>query len=358
MTNCLACGGINLQVAIDLGAQPLANGYTDPDPEFHELKLLYCEDCYHAQLSKFIDPEKLYRHYLYVSGTSNTLREWFKDFAARKEFDLVQPRSKKILDVASNDGSTLIEFAERGWEVLGVDPAENIDTQGIPTLHEFFGETWEVDTKFDLILAFNVLAHGPDPLGMLKGIYNNLTDDGTAYVMTSQASMFDNGQFDTIYHEHHSFFSLKSFQTLANRAGFTDISYEIADIHGGSYLFKLTKSDDWAELPQKRPDFEGFADKVANIHPYKLVGYGAAAKAVVVINSLKQDLAYVVDEAPLKIGTFIPGTKIPIVSPELLRSDTDNLVIIVYAWNFYEEIVVKIKKLRPNRSDVFIRYWK
>ncbi len=345
---CLACDSPNLKECLDLGEQPLANNY-DSD-EKYPLKLLYCDKCWHAQLSYFVDPEKLYRNYYYVSGTSNTLRQWFKDFASKQS-------GNTVLDVASNDGSLLLEFANLGWITLGVDPAENLDTQGQRTIHAFFDETSVFGNKFDLITAFNVLAHGPNPLSLLKGIYNNLKDDGVAYIMTSQGSMFENGQFDTIYHEHHSYFSPRSFQTLANRAGFTDITMSIEPIHGGSMLFRLTKSKNKTNLDCQRPDFEGFAAKCEGIQPYKIVGFGAAAKGVVVINALKQDLAYIIDEAPLKIGKYLPGTKIPILPPETLEGDPDNLFIIIYAWNFYDEILAKIKKLRPHNQDVVVRYW-
>lgn len=349
---CLACGNPDLKLGLDLGEQPLANDYTSSDPHKYPLKLVYCNNCYHAQLSKFIDPEKLYRHYSYVSGTSDTLKQWFSDFADR----FGNGTGKIVLDIASNDGSLLKEFEKRSWSVLGVDPAENIETD-IPTLHEFFDEDFKWEAKFDLITAFNVLAHGPNPLSLLKGIYKNLREDGEAYVMVSQGNMFANGQFDTIYHEHHSFFSPNSFQELANRAGFTDIQVGIEPIHGGSYLFGMTKKPNITQLPQNRPDFEGFADKANKIKPYKIVGYGAAAKGVVVINKLKQKLDYVVDEAPMKIGKKIPGTEIPIVSPYYMADDDDNLFIIIYAWNFIDEITDKINKLRPGRSDIIVSYW-
>ena len=350
MTECLACGGSSLSLCLDLGEQPLANNY-DTD-EKYPLALNYCEDCYHAQLTVSVDPEKLYRNYYYVSGTTNTLRQWFSDFADRF------PTPGRVLDVASNDGSLLLEFEKRGWKVLGFDPAENIDTQGIHTIHNFFGEDVTLADKYDLITAFNVLAHGPNPISLMRGIYNNLTDNGVAYVMTSQGSMFENGQFDTVYHEHHSFFSLNSFQELANRAGFTDISYTREPIHGGSYLFRLTKSSNRTQLPQNRPDFEGFRKKVLSKRPYKIVGFGAAAKGVVMINAIGQKLDYIVDEAPLKIGKRIPGTDIEIVPPQVLADEPDNLVVIVYAWNFYDEVVTKVRNLRPGRDDVFIRYYK
>jgi SAM-dependent methyltransferase len=348
---CLACGSPDLKLSLDLGDQPLANDYDSLNPQKYPLQLLYCENCYHAQLSLFLPPEQLYKHYSYLSGTSNTLKRWFADFADR--FD--EPGS--MLDIAANDGSLIEEFWKRGWAVAGIDPAENIDSDVGHIIHAFFGEDTRLG-KFDLITAFNVLAHGANPLGILKGIYDNLKHDGEAYVMVSQGNMFANGQFDTIYHEHHSFFSPNSFQELANRAGFTDIQVGLEPIHGGSYLFGLKKGKTATQLPQNRPDFEGFADKANRVKPYKIVGYGAAAKGVVVINKLKQKLEYVVDESPLKIGKKIPGTDIPIVDPLYMAEDDDNLLIIIYAWNFYDEISEKIERLRPNRDDIVVSYWR
>ena len=347
--NCLACDGASLKLCLDLGEQPLANNYDSH--ERYPLAINYCENCWHAQLTYFVDPEKLYKNYYYVSGTSKTLKDWFNSFAGRF------PKPGTMLDIASNDGSLMREFKYRQWSVFGVDPAENIVPGDLNVRVDYFNESYSDPWQYDLITAFNVLAHVPDPLSILKGIYHNLKEDGVAYVMTSQAYMFQNGQFDTIYHEHHSYFSPHSFWTLANRAGFVNISYTIEPVHGGSYLFKLTKSNHKTGWYGKRPDFEGFKAKVDKIKPYKIVGFGAAAKAVVVINALNQPLDYIVDEAPLKIGKNIPGTDIPIVSTEFLQYDSANLIIIVYAWNFYDEIVNKIKNLRPNKDDVIVRYW-
>ncbi len=347
LKRCLACGGKKLSQVLDLGKQPLANNYGES--KRYPLILNACKDCDHAQLSISVSPDKLFKHYLYESGTSNTLREWFKKFAQER----VQG---DVLDVASNDG-TFLKYCKRyGHSVQGIDPAENLTPKSIPTRVEFFDEDTRFDKQFDTITAFNVVAHTPNPLSIMRGIRSNLTTTGTAWVMCSQGAQFETGQFDTIYHEHHSYYSIRSMTALANRAGLCIVNVTIEPIHGGSLLFEMRKLNDI--------DFERYQDDVADViaeakdfYPRsKLVAYGAAAKGVVFLNATGLKPEFVVDEAGLKWGHTIPGTNIPIVSPEALKTSED-LTIIILAWNFADEIVAKIKKLRPKNNDQFVRFW-
>lgn len=347
LSNCLACLGTRLQPLIDLGEQPLANNFTTT--EKYPLAVNYCERCFHAQLTVSIDPEVLYRNYLYVSGTTDTLNAWFKEFAARFR----QHPIGRILDIAGNDGSLLKHFRDMGWEVLNIDPAENLkhfnDELGIEMVTEFWRE--EIAEKygqFDVITAFNVVAHTPNPTDLLRGIKKALKPTGRAFIMTSQANMLSTGQFDTIYHEHHSFFTENSMETLLKRV-FPGYVYRFGrePIHGESMIVEVSRP--YLAFKEMKEKVTQFIREL----PEGTVGYGAAAKATVMLNSAKRDLAWVVDENPLKQGHCIPGTKTPIVAPEKLEDDTGNLDIVILAWNFADEIMGKIKKLRPTKEDRF-----
>ena len=349
LKRCLACGGKNLFQVIDLGKQPLANNYGEKKK--YPLVLNACKDCDHAQLSISVDPKKLFSHYLYESGTSQTLRDWFSAFA---KFSV----SGKILDIASNDGTFLRYCKRYGHKVQGIDPAENLVPKGIPTRVEFFGRDTRFDTKFDTITAFNVIAHTPDPLSIMEGIRDNLADDGTAYVMCSQGNQFYTGQFDTIYHEHHSYYSVRSMTALANRAGLHIRQISLQPIHGNSLLFTLHKLPT-VDYDKYRQDVE---DTIAEAKEFytsnTLVAYGAAAKGVVFLNATGMKPEVVVDEAEIKWGYNIPGTEIPIVEPKVLKSYKEDLTIVILAWNFADEIIKKIQKLRPNNKDTFVRFFK
>lgn len=353
LNKCLVCGGERLTQVIDLGMQPLANNYLPlgQTQEKYPLALNYCQDCTHSQLSFSVDPDTLYSNYLYVSGTTATLRDWFYNFSQR--FSQEEPGS--ILDIAGNDGSLLTHFKGMKWNVTNIDPAKNLrqfnKDLGIPIITEFWSEKLAKDSgvKFDVITAFNVIAHTRNPLDLVKGIKEALKDNGRAYIMTSQADMLRAGQFDTIYHEHHSFFTEESMRLLLEKAGFKDwqITFTRERIHGGSMMVEV------ARPYQKFVSQTNRTLEFLKTVPESAIGYGAAAKGVVMLNSSGLKLRYVVDENKLKHDTVIPGTEIPIVSPKLLLKEKKDLVIVILAWNFADEIISKVKKLRPKRHDTF-----
>lgn len=352
LVRCLACGSKNLKKLIDLGEQSLANDYRAIGELYHEkypLVLNRCLDCNHAQQKVSVDPTVLYDNYLYVSGTSNTLREYFASFA--KE---VTERYGvgSILDIACNDGTMLNEFKKLGWKVMGVDPARNLkeytDKLDIPVMVDYWNESLaEKFSQYDIVTAFNVVAHGPDPLSLLKGMKK--VAKKAIYIMTSQSEMFQRGEFDTIYHEHHSFFCVNSMLELVKRAGINwMMSVRKEPVHGNAYLF---------ELNNPFPEYVNLTNHLRyDLGQLKspLVAYGAAAKGVVMLNSSEARPEYVIDENPLKYNKTIPGTSIPIYSPEKLIEDPRDLYIIILAWNFFDEIKEKIKQLRPEKKDIII----
>ena len=383
MKNCLACGSSNLETFCSLGNQPLANNHKaskdEPDNLF-PLDVNVCRDCFHSQLSIAVDRDVLYKHYLYVSGVSKTLVNEFDDVAALicKE----NPEAKSVLDVACNDCTLLRSFRKQGMELYGIDPAENIIesiTDTDMTLWADYVPTTKESVQLpqvDIITCFNVVAHVPDPLSMLKECKKYLNPNGTLYIQTSQKDMIVNGEFDTIYHEHHSFFTINSMKHLAERAGFKLHDVVTRPVHGNSYLFALKHESDGALIPEKIAaeaalnditTFREFGAKAikkknrlvhviqhARAKNHKVVGYGAAAKGIVMLNYHKMPHDYVIDDTPLKINKIIGGVNIPILSSDVLAAEPDDLTIIVYAWNFFDEIYNKIRALRPNNNDVIV----
>ena len=383
----MACGlnSEHLVEYCDLGMQPLANNLKDSASEPNELyplKVNVCTNCFHSQLTVAVDRDALYKHYLYVSGTSNTLV---------KEFDLVAEyiqqshpgEDRNVLDIACNDGTFLRAFRKYKWNLWGIDPAlnivEKINDNDITAVADYFPPTSDIALpKFDVITCFNVVAHIPNPFDFLVECKQHLKDDGSIYIQTSQRDMIKNGEFDTVYHEHHSFFNINSMKVLAARAGLALHNVESRPVHGRSYLFVLkhqSNNNDYIENLKNEelhlfslPTYAEFQQKVYRNkqqlesiirqsldNNIKVVGYGAAAKGVVMSNYLGVHHEFIADENPLKIGKIIGGVNIPVADPKVLSSIPEDLTIVVYAWNFYEEICKKIKLLRPNNNDNMVR---
>ncbi len=380
LNRCLCCDSTNLVNVLDLNNQPLANSYLsspDQNEEVYPLAINFCKDCTHIQLTHAVDPNLLFKNYLYVSGTTQTLRDyfdWFVDFVSQ------YVDGKVVLDIACNDGSQLNSFKQKGYTTFGIDPAENlypISSKDHSVVCDYFTESAinQLNTKFDIITAQNVFAHNTYPLEFLKLAKDCLADDGKIFIQTSQADMVWNKQFDTIYHEHISFFSVKSFKTLAERAGLYLIDVVRTHVHGTSFVFVLSKHNNVSkdllgdELPLSVRIMEEYSrncrkiarEIVAEIKQlkeqgYKVIGYGAAAKGNTFLNFSKFTLDYIVDDNPLKQGLYVPGSKILIKSPDAISLEEGKLIVIPLAWNFFDEIKEKVIKQKAN--DVkFLKYF-
>jgi SAM-dependent methyltransferase len=392
ITECLACGNTDLIPTLDLQDQPLANsfqahgGVKDTDQWF-PLAINRCSECNHLQLTHAVNPELIYTHYLYVSGTSQTYVEymdWYAGFV-REQF---RHWPTTLLDVGCNDGSQLDAFKSIGFRTYGVDPAKNLHdatrAKGHTVICDFWPTEQEFDTEFDVITAQNSFAHNPNPLGWLLSAGQRLRHDGKIFISTSQADMVLNGEFDTIYHEHINYFNAYSMRCLAERAGLHLIDVVKTPIHGTSYIFVLAKkpANDYRienilaterslglQDPATYTDWaNGVKDLLIRLkdqidvyrHYYSVVGYGAAAKGMTLINASNIHLDCVIDDNPLKQGLYCPGTAIPVVSIDWLDSVKDPREAIVFvplAWNFYNEIKKKIKAKRNNPEDIFLRYF-
>jgi 2-polyprenyl-3-methyl-5-hydroxy-6-metoxy-1,4-benzoquinol methylase len=379
---CLCCGSEKLQTILDLGNQPLANSYLKSQNEEEmtfPLALNYCKNCTHLQLTHVVNPDLLFKHYLYVSGTTQTLRDYFDSFVAITESYFSSIYSRKVLDIACNDGSQLDSFKKFGYETYGIDPAENLyelSSKNHNVICDYLTKNSIVQfgTKFDIITAQNVFAHNTYPKEFLEICRDNLNDDGLIFIQTSQANMVEYGQFDTVYHEHISFFNPESMLTLAKSVDLKLVNVEKTNIHGTSFLFVLAKKDsDYFILYDIEKEqrhtleiVENFSSRAKNTiedlqikmkmrSDELIVGYGAAAKGNTVLNFGQIKFDYIVDDNPMKQGLYTPGMRIPIVSLNHINSLNRKVIWVPLSWNFYGEIVKRIEAARDTTNDSFMQ---
>jgi hypothetical protein len=330
----------------------------------------------------------MFKHYLYVSGTTQTLKDYF-DLFAKKTLEYV-PNAKNILDIANNDGTQLDSYKKLGLKTYGIDPATNLYNEAVSKGHEVICDYFNTNTvqkftnKFDIITAQNVFAHNKYTVDFLTSCKTLMHDDSVLFIQTSQANMVLNNEFDTIYHEHLSFFNTNSMKALVERCGLVLSDVFKTDIHGTSYVFVITKKDLGKTGTQEMIQFEterGLYDILTypsyalkcykatfdlkhkleelKAQGYTLIGYGAAAKGNTLLNFGKIKLDVIIDDNPLKQNLLTPGMNIPIVSSDYLLEleETQKTAFIPLAWNFYKEIKTRIKDKRNNSNDLFIKYF-
>ena len=384
--DCVCCGKSNLSLVLDLNKQPLANSYHKEDEilEEYPLGLNLCDDCYHLQLTHIVNPDLLFKNYLYCSGTTQTLRdnfEWFTNFTLENsDIDV-----ETVLDIACNDGTQLDCFKSKGIHTYGIDPAENLyelSSKNHNVICDYFDSSL-YNRMFDVIIAQNVFAHNENPKKFLDDCEQLMHDDSKLYIQTSQADMIRNNQFDTIYHEHISFFNINSMNELIKRTGLHLVDVIKTPVHGVSYLFVLSIKKTNEHRVQNLIDveretglyskktYDDYKQNILNIvesfkkvvehvqGEYPVIGYGAAAKGNTFLNFTDIKLDYVIDDNELKQGLYTPGTNIEIKSVELLKEygEDDRILFVPLAWNFYKEIRERIKKVRDNKNDLFLKYF-
>ncbi|MDZ4863055.1 MAG: class I SAM-dependent methyltransferase [Gemmatimonadota bacterium] len=382
--DCRACGGGRLTQFVDLGPQPLANSLPRSPAEFatelfFPMGVYLCEDCGLVQLVDVIDPELLFRDYVYVTGTSDTIAAHNVGYARTVVQLLALTGKDLVVEVASNDGSLLSRFQTHGVRTLGVEPARNIAAiaraAGIETISEFFNEAAGPAIRAShgpakVVIGNNVLAHVDEPVGFLRGAAALLEEDGLVITEVPYLREFvDRLEYDTVYHEHLCYFSVSALMRLAERAGLSIIRVDHVPVHGGSIRMYAAKR---ARHPQHAPAVQALAaaelaDGLTTLSRFQrfatdvsrqrealralltrlkaegrtVAGYGAPAKGNTQLNycGITTDLmAWTVDKSPHKVGRYIPGTHQPILpAAELLARQPDYTVIL--AWNFAEEIM-------------------
>ena len=376
----------------DLGMTPLANAYRREEdlnrPEtFYPLVAYACERCHLVQLPSSVDPGTLFDDYLYFSSYSRTWLEHCRRHAASTVPRFGLTPSSQVIEVASNDGHLLRCFADLGIPVLGIEPAQNVAevarAAGVPTVSRFFGEEVARDLanenrRADLLVANNVLAHVPDLNGFVRGIRTLLAERGVATLEFPHLErLIEDRSFDTIYHEHFSYFSFTTVVSLFAGHGLTVFDVEELPTHGGSLRVYVRHEEDetrerssavgalldreeaWGVT--RMDTYTAFRDSVrrmkrqllGNLIELKsqgasIVGYGAPAKGNTLLNycGIGTDfLDYTVDRSPHKQGRYLPGTRIPIHAPERIAETKPDYVLIL-PWNLTDEITEQMAHVR------------
>lgn len=388
LSKCLACGGTELEEVLNLEPQPLANSYLsskDEESVKFPLGINICKSCSHVQLTHSVDPELMFRNYSYVSGVSKPMLDFFSEFADDVMNEM--PWAKNVLDIGCNDGSQLDCFKKYNLETWGVDPATNLfpeTSKRHNVICDFFREGLIQDKKFDIITIQNAFAHTRNQLSLLEAASDLLTDEGRLYIVTSQGDMLKNGEFDTIYHEHLSFYNINSMNELCKRAGVFLSDVARHPVHGNSYIFTISNSNFLNGYIKKLSDDEikagssgvevakKFKSRVSSTiksveelvdhfrrKDIPIIGYTAPAKGSTFLNASSVRPAFILDNTPMKQFRFVPGTGTPILSESSIElvSSYESVCFIVFAWNVADVIKEKIKSARPGKKDYVLTYF-
>ena len=383
---CRCCQSENLQEYLDLGEQPLANAFYDGKEQQsrYPLKVNVCLNCFHNQLSIAVDSVILYKNYPYVTGISQSFRthcqSLVQDVKDKLSTSVIHP---KVLDIGCNDGTLLNCFRQEypDCRAVGVDPCVTSE-DGVHLISGFWGKSLacSIGEKFDVITSTNSFAHVDDNEDFLKACALVLAKDGLVVIeVPYHKNLITHLQFDTIYHEHLSYWLVAPFIWLVDRCGFSIVDVVLTPIHGGSLRIWLKKERSLFHHPLVHQmvtweydcslfsfdryerfaiEVKGLKNQIEKIIGKKgKIGYGACAKATVMLNYCDVDLDYVVDDTPQKQGKFIPGTEIPVLSPEILKNENPGQEIVILPWNFQNEIINKIRHIRtPKQKDCYIVY--
>lgn len=382
--HCRSCGAPVEQVFADLGHSPLSNAYLTADrldlmEPTYPLKVRVCHQCWLVQLPQVVAPEGIFSDYAYFSSYSESWLRQCEAYAAMTIGRFGLGPSSQVVEVASNDGYLLQFFAARGVPVLGVEPAGNVAeaalAKGVPTRVLFFGEETasalvQEGCSADLLVGNNVLAHVPDLNDFIRGMALILKPGGTFTLEFPHLQrLVEERQFDTIYHEHFSYFSLMAVEATLARHGLALFDVEQLPSHGGSLRIFGGHAGTLPEAPTPRlaglrslelrlgygqPDvYARFGRQMSDVKAgllefllearrqgRQVAGYGAPAKGNTLLNfcGIRPDLLpYTVDRSPHKQGRFLPGSHIPVYAPEHLLATRPDFVLIL-PWNLKDEI--------------------
>ena len=376
---CRHCGSPITEEVIDLGHQPPSNAYLTPEqlalPEItYPLKVFVCPSCWLVQLPAHAAAEELFTaDYAYFSSTSSSWCAHAERFVAAAVERLGLGPESLVVELASNDGYLLQYVQQRGIPCLGIEPthatAEAARAKGITTIERFFGVALAAELEpVDLVVANNVLAHVPDINDFVAGIARLLKPTGRASIeFPHLLRLLGGNQFDTIYHEHYSYLSLRTVQRIAAQAGLAVVDVEELPTHGGSLRVWLAHQGtaeptaaveamlaaEAAASLETLDAYAGFQQRAeaakhgllefllqAKCEGRRVLGYGAAAKGNTLLNyaGIKPDLLpAVADRAPSKQGRYLPGSHIPVISPEQLAARNPE-VLLVLPWNLIGEL--------------------
>ena len=373
---CAGCDNSVLKTILDLGSVPFVGEFpieSDLDKQTRwSLQLVFCDKCKLVQTDSLIDPEVAFEDYKYLSSVS--LSEYFKEVAniLDKKYNV---NGKDILEIGCNDGVLLEPLCELGAIGVGVDPSESVEVakqKGLKVHRGFFSYETHIafENKFDLVLSNNAFAHIIDVQDVIKGIHHVLKPNGDfIFEVHYLKNLIDENQWDNIYHEHIYYYSITTLNNMFKQYDMTVVDFEEIPIHSGS--IRVTVSNSKQETPQKvidKIDLESmticnlpylnqysidvkqhisdFNEMFDNLNQ-NVVGYGASGRAGIFCSMVGldvDDINFIVDESPQRVGRYLSGTKIPIVDSERLEnSDVD--VIFIFAWNYSKMIIEKTKHL-------------
>jgi len=389
---CRFCGAALQHTFIDLGMSPLCESYLSADQvnqmePFYPLHAYVCESCFLVQLEEFVTPEHIFTEYAYFSSYADT---WLKHAKAYTHLMIDRHAlgsHSQVIEVASNDGYLLQYFVQMGIPSLGIEPAANVAKaaidKGVPTLVEFFGAASArrlvaAGKSADLLIGNNVLAQVPDINDFIAGMKILLKPDG---IITMEfphlMQLMAQNQFDTIYHEHFSYFSFLTAEKIFAAHGLTLFDVDELSTHGGSLRIYACHVNDSSKAVSERvvelkereekagfstlECYTAFGEQVKETKRKLLdfliqskragkaiVGYGAPGKGNTLLNycGIRTDfLDYTVDRNPFKQGKFLPGTHVPIYAPDQIKQTRPDYVLIL-PWNFKDEIMQQIAYIR------------
>jgi SAM-dependent methyltransferase len=389
---CLFCGAALRHTFVDLGMSPLCESYVSEEDlnrmePFYPLHVYVCDRCFLVQLEEYVSPESIFREYAYFSSYADTWVEHMRRYADMITGRLGLGGDSLVVEVASNDGYLLQHFVKKGIRVLGIEPAANVARvaveKGIPTLVEFFGEQTaralvSQGKQADLICGANVLAQVPKPNDFVKGLQVLLKPGGVVTIeFPHLMRLMAESQFDTIYHEHFSYFSFLTAEKIFAAQGLALFDVEELPTHGGSLRIYARHAGDASkpvsgraeELRQREIDagllrletYANFGEQVKETKRKLLefliearragktvVGYGAPGKGNTLLNycGIRTDfLDFTVDRSTYKQGKYLPGTRIPIHHPDRIREARPDYVLIL-PWNLKDEIAEQIAYVR------------
>ena len=388
--HCRSCGAALSAIFVDLGMSPLANAFIRPEHEhaveaFYPLRAYVCEKCFLVQVGHLISAEKTFVDYVYFSSYSDTWLAHCSQYVDEIISRLGLTRDARIVEIGSNDGALLACFRRLNFNVLGIEPAVNVaraaNQKGVPTHIAFFGRETASRVReqyaANLIVANNVLAHVSDLNDFISGMKLLLAPAGTITIeFPHLARLIDDCQFDTIYHEHISYFSFLSAETALARHGLAVFDVETLPTHGGSLRLYACHAGEprplgsgvdkirAAELASglaRASTYRKFAEAVvaakcdildffinARRAGKRVAGYGAAAKGNTLLNYCAIGfpfIQYLVDRSPHKQGLFAPGTRLPIYDPSRVF-ETKPDYLFVLAWNWRDEVMRAMADIR------------
>ena len=391
---CLFCCTPVRQTLVDLGMSPLCESYVSAErlnqmEPFYPLHVRVCGNCFLAQVEQYVSAEKIFSDYAYFSSYSDSWVAHAKRYTDQMASRFLLNDKSLVVEVASNDGYLLQHFVAAKIPVLGIEPAANVASvavqKGVPTLVKFFGvstarELVAQGKRADLLLGNNVLAQVPDLNDFVAGLKILLAPSGVITIeFPHLMRLMEENQFDTIYHEHFSYFSFLTAEKVFAAHGLTLFDVEELKTHGGSLRIYARHDEDHSK-PVRAPveelrtkeeaagftrleRYESFAEQVketkralldflieAKRSGKQIAGYGAPGKGNTLLNycGIRTDfLDYTVDRSPHKQGKFLPGTHIPIYSPDRIRETKPDYLLIL-PWNLREEIM---------QQNAYIREW-